>query len=215
VAGGVALGSAVGAPHEAHLAKDVPGEGHVAQRLHQLASDGYQLRDWKAVVSDSALRSLGASPGLDLPLPLAFRHPPGVRLHRRNRAGLRPRNLRPRQHLPLRPRPTLRALLALCVGNRYQRLRHHLRQARRGYLRGRYQRAWAEPGAARRVGVRDEQRGLGGVRGNAAAVGGPVRGDRGWRIPGVERGERGARVRRGVVDGSGNGYGVAHADGVG
>lgn len=55
VAGGVALGYAVGAPHEAHLAKDVPSEGHVARRVHQLASDGYELRDWKAVVYDSAL----------------------------------------------------------------------------------------------------------------------------------------------------------------
>lgn len=32
---------------------------------------------------------------------------------------------------------------------------------------------------------------------------------------GVERGEWGERVRWGVVDGSGDGYGVAHADGVG
>lgn len=40
MARGLAFGSAVGAPHEAHLAKDVPSEGHVAEGVHQLSSDG-------------------------------------------------------------------------------------------------------------------------------------------------------------------------------
>lgn len=45
VARGVAVGSAVAAAHETHMATHLSTEGHVAAGVHVLASDGQELLD--------------------------------------------------------------------------------------------------------------------------------------------------------------------------